>query len=152
MTQVSGSSGVNPIYNTQTVNSAQPVVYNPQVQGYSSDQFQTTQMQPKSSGFLGLGGTNKPYVTKSTVVMAAGLAIGGFMIGGPIGGIIGGIIGLLVGIFKNMSAMKKQQQAQGPQGQVIPAQGYNQQMIQQQQQMSLQQQQQVQNQTKSSWF
>ncbi len=144
MTQIPSNSGANPIYGNQQANGAQPATYIPQGgnTSYRPDQYNAPQTQQQGGGLFGMGGENKPYVTKQTVMTAGALALGGFMIAGPIGGIIGAIVGLLIGIFMNVSKMKKD----GQQGQqAIPAQ-MNGMSPQQQQQMQMQQNQQAQQQ------
>ncbi|MBC7475381.1 MAG: hypothetical protein H7263_13910 [Candidatus Sericytochromatia bacterium] len=162
MTQIPSNSGANPIYGNQQTNGTQPASYVPQGgnTSYKPDQYNAPQTQQQGGGLFSMGGGNKPYVTKQTVMTAGALALGGFMIAGPIGGIIGGIIGLLVGIFMNMSKMKKD--GQGQQGQqAIPAQmngmtPQQQQQMQQQQNQQTEQQQQMQQQqqqpAKKHWW
>lgn len=149
MTQIYGNNNVGPVYNNQQ-STVRPATYTPGAApvGYRPDQYNTTMNRPQQQGgIMGgiLGGEKKPYVTRQSVVMAAGAAAVGFMVGGPIGAVIGGILALLASVFMNISKMKQDEKAM-QQG-AVPAQGYNTTYQQQYQQRMQQQQMQQMNQT-----
>ncbi|MFN4150802.1 MAG: hypothetical protein ACK4IX_07645 [Candidatus Sericytochromatia bacterium] len=143
MTQIYGNNNVGPVYNNQQ-SGVRPATYVPGAApvGYRPDQYNTNVARPQQGGVMGgiLGGEKKPYVTRQSVVMAAGAAAAGFMIAGPIGAIIGAIVALLASVFMNISKMKQQEKAMQQQGGQVPAQGYNT-TYQQQYQQRMQQQQ-----------
>ncbi|MEK7431788.1 MAG: hypothetical protein AABZ74_01545 [Cyanobacteriota bacterium] len=150
MTQVNGGYGVPPVYNQQQNYPTQQVQATNNVNGVNPygrpDAYQPPQQQQGGIGGLFNSSTNKPYVTKQTVMTGLTGAAVGFMVGGPIGAVIGGVIGLLLSIIMNVIKIKKEEKAAAngnPNGQQpVPANMYAQQAQQQQQQLAQRQQQQ----------